>query len=464
MVNMKCKICFFQVIGILFLLVTLTTQTGCKKNKLKDGDLTFSTDSIVFDTVFTTLGSTTKRFKFYNTGSKDMLISSIKLAGGSASPFRINVDGVPGIEINDVEINGNDSLFVFVDVTLQVNNQTLPMIVEDSIGFTLNGQTQYINLAVWGQDAYFHYNDVNTGIWPNDKPHVVYGYAGVDENATLDIQANTHVYFHKNSQFIVYRGTLHVNGTFGNEVIFEGDRLEAFYKEVPGQWYGLRFIEAKPCTIDYSIIKNGTVGVQIDSTSNNAGLATVTLKNTKILNHAVYGIWENAGAKLYGENLVTNNCAVHSFFMFAGGDYEFNNCTFANYTTVTRNTPLFRIQNYYTYAGSVIARAIPQGLFRNCVIYGNNADEFLMDLNTSVTVNMLFSNCVIKNSSTSSGSSFNLIRWNQDPEFESTSESKLGFTSSSSSLSNFGANFGVLNDIKNVVRNASTPDVGAYEL
>jgi hypothetical protein len=76
----------------------------------------------------------------------------------------------------------------------------------------------------------------------------------------------------------------------------------------------------------------------------------------------------------------------------------------------------------------------------------------------------LFSNCVIKNSSTSSGSSFNLIRWNQDPEFESTSESKLGFTSSSSSLNNFGANFGVLNDIKNVIRNASTPDVGAYEL
>jgi hypothetical protein len=462
---MKQKISFISLTLFIVLVSVLGTQTSCKKNNLKSGNLEFSADSVIFDTVFTTIGSTTKRFKFYNRGTKTMNFSSIKLSGGSASPFRINVDGTPGLEVNDIKLEGKDSLFVFVDVKLKVNNAANPLIIEDSIGFTLDGQTKYVNLAVWGQDAYFHYKDVNTGIWPNDKPHVVYGYAGIDENTSLTIQANTHVYLHKNSAIINYRGTLNIEGTLDNEVIFEGDRLEDFYKDVSGQWYGLRFIEAKPSSIDFAIIKNGTVGIQIDTTGATGALPTLKIKNTKIYNHAVYGIWANAGAKLYGENIVTNNCEVHSFFMFAGGSYEFLNCTFGNYTTVTRNTPAFRILNYYGYLGSTIARNIPVGIFTNCVIYGNSSDEFSLELNTSLaSVNLLFSNCVIRNSEIGSGTSFSNIRWNQDPGFENTAENKFEFTNTSSPLNNFGISNGVLKDIKNSIRNTSTPDVGAYEL
>jgi hypothetical protein len=460
---MKQKIGFFSVVLLTLLVFILGTQSSCKKNKVKAGNLEFSSDSVIFDTVFTTIGSTTKRFKFYNRGTKTMTLSSIKLAGGTSSAFRINVDGTPGIEVHEVKILGKDSLFVFVDVKLKVNNVSNPLIIEDSIGFTLEGQTKYVNLAVWGQDAYFHYKDVNTGTWPNDKPHVVYGYAGIDENTSLTIQANTHVYLHKNSAIINYRGTLNIEGTLDNEVVFEGDRLEQFYKDVNGQWYGLRFIEAKPSSINFAIIKNGTVGIQIDTTSTIGALTTLNIKNTKIYNHAVYGIWANAGAKLYGENVVTNNCEVHSVFLFAGGSYEFLHCTFGNYTSVTRNTPTFRILNYYGYLGTTIARNIPQGIFTNCIIYGNNSDEFLLELNTSLaTVNLLFSNCVIRNGTIGSGSSFVNNRWNQDPEFENTTENKFGF-SSTSSLSNFGIGTSVLKDIKNVNRNISTPDVGAYE-
>jgi len=161
------------------------------------GNLTFSTDTVVFDTVFTTVGSTTKQFKLYNPSNKPLKIDKIKLMGGEQSPFRINVDGLKGPDVSDIIVEAKDSLFVFVEVTLGVNNQTLPLVVEDSIQFTTNGTNQFIQLAVWGQDAYFHYKDLNEGIWPNDKPHVVYGYAAVDSSKTLEIQAGTHIYMHK---------------------------------------------------------------------------------------------------------------------------------------------------------------------------------------------------------------------------------------------------------------------------
>ena len=59
-------------------------------------NLTFSVDTIVFDTVFTTVGSTTKQFKIYNPSSKSIQIDEIELMGGDQSPFRLNVDGEKG--------------------------------------------------------------------------------------------------------------------------------------------------------------------------------------------------------------------------------------------------------------------------------------------------------------------------------------------------------------------------------
>jgi hypothetical protein len=130
---------------------------SCKKNNLlSKKNLEFSVDTLVFDTVFTTIGSTTKQFKIYNKESKTVQIDQIELMGGQNSPFRMNVDGNMGTSMSNLRIEGKDSLFVFVEVTLDINSQTLPMIVEDSIRFRTNGKDQYVKLAVCGQDMYFH--------------------------------------------------------------------------------------------------------------------------------------------------------------------------------------------------------------------------------------------------------------------------------------------------------------------
>ena len=71
-----------------------------------------------FDTVFTTTGSVTQSFKIFNTNNQKLLLSSVKLMGGSASAYHINTNGQPGPEARDIEIAANDSIYIFVSLTI----------------------------------------------------------------------------------------------------------------------------------------------------------------------------------------------------------------------------------------------------------------------------------------------------------------------------------------------------------
>ena len=260
-----------------FLMISMMFNTSCKKDQIindSSAKLNFSSDTVLFDTVFTTIGSTTKQIRVYNPYNQIIHISSIKLAGGANSGFRINVDGVASTVINDIEIEPNDSIFIFVKVTVDPTNSNSPLVVNDSILFETNGNVQKIQLVAWGQDAYYHTPDQSLLLtdgsifhfsyahcktpWKNDKPHVLYGYVVVDSDSTLVIQENTRIYLHKNAILWVYQdGTLNVNGTYGNPVTFQGDRLEQYYKDKPGQW-GKIWLSAgsKNNEINYAIIKN----------------------------------------------------------------------------------------------------------------------------------------------------------------------------------------------------------------
>ena len=153
-----------RVFGILFLVILTSTSLSCKKNtSFSKNHLNFSQDTLVFDTIFTTVGSTTKQLKIYNFDNEPIRIESISLKNGSNSPFRLNVDGKADVNFSNLEIAPNDSIYAFVDVKLSVNNQNLPMVVEDEIEFTTNSKTQVIQLAVWGQDIHYHYSDILNG-------------------------------------------------------------------------------------------------------------------------------------------------------------------------------------------------------------------------------------------------------------------------------------------------------------
>jgi hypothetical protein len=451
------------------LLVLSTTMQSCNKSVLlSKKNLSFSVDTLVFDTVFTTIGSTTQQFKIYNNDKRTIHIDEIELMGGTSSPFRMNIDGVQGITVTDIDIESQDSLFAFVEVTLGVNGQNLPLILEDSIRFRTNGVDQYVKLAVWGQDAYFHYKDLNEGTWPNDKPHVIYGYAAIDSAKTLNIQAGTDIYLHKNAILYVYKSTLNINGTLGNEVTLQGDRLETQYDDVSGQYYGIYFQEARPSTIDYAIIKNGTSGVHLFSEDPGNSGYTLTMTNTTINNCARYGTFIYSGAKVKAENCVIAKNGNHALLVLEGGDFFFNFCHLLGYGNGDASTPAVGISNYYNdYANGVTnIGSINQGRIINSVIWGNLSSEIVFDTIPDAAINLSFDirNCVIKREIPGTENYYTGIQWNSNPLFTDIDLNDFTFPINSPLNNQGNAAFWLPTDLLGISRNPSTPDIGAFEL
>jgi len=451
---------------ITFVIGTLMFSSGCKKNNFTStGNLGFSLDTLVFDTVFTTIGSTTEQFKIYNNNSKTIIIDEVQLMGGTNSPFRINLDGVSDITHESIELESNDSLFMFVEVTLDINSQNTPMVIEDSIRFKTNGLDQYVKLAVWGQDAYFYYNDTVQGSWTSEKPHVIYGYALVDSAQSLNIEAGTNVHLHKNALLYINKGSLNINGFLDNEVVFQGDRLESLYDDVPGQYYGIYFNQAKASTIDYAIIKNGTAGIHVFSSGAGPLSYALTIRNTKLFNHARYGLFLYDGASVKGENVISSRNGFHSLLVLNDSRFNFNHCDFLGFGSA--QSPAIGIRNYLNDPNETAS--ISEGVLYNSIISGNLETEIVLDtiIDFPGQLNLDFQNCFIQSEEEYNDTFYQNNIWridldnSTDPQFNSISDMDYGF-SSSSILNANGFATSVTTDILGNFRN-NPPDIGAIE-
>lgn len=428
---------------ILLYLVFISLFWSCQKdddfNTDSDYKLELSSDSVLFDTVFTTLGSTTKVLMVYNNSDKPVKISSVKLEGGTNSFFRLNVDGVPGVDFKDVEIDANDSMFVFMTVRIDPANSNNPLVVDDKIQFITNGNIQEVMLVAWGQDAhYIVANKFVSGlppyrivaaenqnvVWKADKPYVVYGYAVVDSAGSLFIGPGVKIHFHKGSGLWVYQGgSIKVKGNFERPVIFCGDRLEASYQDVAGQWDRIWINEGSiDNEINYAIIENAFIGLQLETLEQSMG-NQLKISNTIIRNMSGWGVFTRF-YKVDASNLEITNCSLDAIYLSTGGNYSFTHCTIGNYWSgAARQTPSVLISNYYTDQSSqtMYAGNLSKAFFGNCIIYGNVEEELGFDRysDLSVLYNYRFENCLIRTSK-ASDSIVNCIR-NKDPLFSDIS-------------------------------------------
>ncbi len=438
--------------------------------------LEFSTDTIVFDTVFTTVGSATRQFKVYNRGRKAVNITSIKLANGNSSNFHINVDGVPTISTGGIVIRGEDSMYVFVDVQVDPNNSNSPLMIEDSIQFETNGNRQHVVLNAVGQDAYFHYNTyLNCNeTWTNDKPHVIYGFAVIPQGCLLTMLPGTRVYLHKNGILAAdSSASLKVLGAAGNPVTFQGDRLEAEYADEPGQWnYIWLSTQSVNNVIDWAVIKNGNVGVLCDSTVASSPNPALKITNTRIFNMALAGLFGRT-TWIDGDNVAISDCADYCVAIAYGGRCTFRHCSFGNYWDISsRTNPVLLLNNWYEITDGVNNyRDLTQADFYNCIIYGPLENELALDSNVNapgpIQFNYFFKNCLIKtNINTSSTAHFQNCRINQEPIFHDPRNNDLNI-----SITSAAKDFGDLvigglipRDLNNNDRmNDTAPDSGAYE-
>lgn len=369
-----------------------------------DAQLRFSADTVMFDTIFTTVGSTTQHLKVINPYNDKILIQRIRLAGGDLSNFRMNVNGIPGNEIFDVEIPARDSIYIFVEVTIDPNGQSLPMVVKDSIVFTTNAKIQDVDLIAWGQDFHLIRNAViKTTTWKSDKPYLVYNYAYIDTLQTLTIEPGARIFFHKGAGLYV-KGNLLVNGTYENQVWFQADRMEDSYKNIPDQWNGiLLFSGSKGNVFNYANIRNANIGLQV-GTIEHDGFASVTLANTKIENMAYAGIFA-LKSKVTAYNSLVANCGFYAAALLVGGEYEFYHTTIANYwgsySRKPRKTASLVLSNTLIVSkadGTEVKYVgdLNKAHFGNCIIFGNNTAELELGKTQDKAFNYFFDHCILQ--------------------------------------------------------------------
>lgn len=369
-----------------------------------DAQLRFSVDTVMFDTIFTTIGSTTQNLKIYNPYDENILISRIRVAGGDFSNFRLNVNGEASNEVYEVEVPARDSIFIFVEVTIDPNGQNLPMVVQDSIEFTTNSNRQNINLIAYGQDfKLIKSESVGTTTWTAEKPYLVYDYAYVDSTSTLTIEPGTRIYFHKDA-YLYVRGKVIAEGNFQNQILFTADRLEDTYANIPDQWSGIILFSGSHGNVfNFATIKNANIGLQV-GTIEDEGYATLQLSNSKIENMAYAGLFA-LKSKITGYNNVIANCGFYAAALLVGGEYEFFHTTIANYwggyTSRVRKTASLVLSNALVIEsedGTKVTHTgdLEKAFFGNSIIYGNNQMEIELGKNEEKAFNYYFDHCIIQ--------------------------------------------------------------------
>lgn len=462
--------------------------SSCKKDELltdSSAMLDFSTDSVLFDTVFRFAGSTTKVFRIYNNHDRPINISKAYLASGNGSAFKLNIDGISTTAtmpvLTDIEILGGDSMYVFVQVYVTPSGSA-PVLIKDSIIFETNGNIQDVKLTAIGQDVYLHkplpgkfYSITGRSgfdtILPVDKPHLMFGYVVVDSACKVTIPAGAKIYMHNHAVLWVYKdGTLVIDGDLGNEVTFQGDRNEPEYKDVPGQW-GKIWLSAlsKNNVIDYAIIKNGGIGIQADTVASPT-VPTLRLSNTIIKNMSAAALY-GQGAHIRAVNCVFANCGQFVAALTIGGKYRFEHCTFANYwNRDSRTTPAIFLNNYYqSSGGAYIVRSIDSAYFGNCIIHGDLTEEIGLDTLSAAGPGYFsykFEYTLLKTTrSTANGPHYNSAYNNLDPGFADAGANNYKLKATSINSIDKGTSAIIISpDLSGAFRpNGLAPDLGAYE-
>lgn len=452
----------------LFLILPAVLFFACNKESFTNSSsalLKTSVDTLHFDTVFTSTGSTSQFVKIINENNKGLHISSVKLAGGALSPFKINVDGIAGPQVNNTDVLADDSIYVYVTVSINPTAANLPFIIRDSIEINYNGNKKFVQLDAYGRNAHFFRNRIikTSEVWNNDLPYVILGGLVVDTNATLTINKGCEVYSHADAPFIV-NGTLQVNGNDSTRVVFTGDRLDEPYRDFPASYPGLIFTDvSKNNVLNYTIIKNAYQGIVVTEPS--AG-TKLTLNETIIDNAYDAGLL-GINTSIAARNLLVSNCGKN-IFLVKGGNYNFTHCTVATFSSsyIQHKDPVLAVTNYLNNSTNNL-----NAVFRNCIFWaeanGIVNDEVVVLKQGSTTFNVTFDQVLWRTQTNPANSTINGAINNQNPIFDTINTSQKIYSfrlRDGSPAIDKGVNAGVTIDLDGKPRPVGTkPDLGAYE-
>lgn len=391
--------------------------------------------------------------------------------GGAVSAYKMNVDGDATSQANDLVIEANDSIYVFVSVTINPNATNLPFIVSDSILISYNGNSRYVQLQAYGQNANFLSNRLITGnmIWTNNLPYVILGSLRIDTTASLTIQPGCRIYAHADAPIIV-DGTLFVNGTHNAKVVFTGDRLDEDYKDLPASWPGIYFRgSSKNNVLTYAVVKNAYQAIVIEKPSVNANPKLI-MQQCIVDNAFDAGVY-CVNSSLKADNSLISNCGSNIILSY-GGDYSFTNCTVAAYSGsyLTHKNPVLIVNNFIEQLGTVYTADL-NAVFTNNIFWGDDGivkDEVVVTKQGSNTFNVLFNKNIYRLITDPTNSTLTGNITNGDPSFDSIDVNKRIFDfritkNSFSPALDAGAATPFPKDLDDKNRNVGITDLGCYE-
>ena len=389
---------------ILFFLFTITLlclscQDDDSFTTSRNARLTFSSDTIKLDTVFSSVGSATYSFWVYNNNSDGVRISQAFLRKGNQTGYRVNVDGTfldnaRGSSVSDLELRKGDSLRVFVELTAPENLQSLVQLITDDIVFALeSGVEQSVNLRGYAWDA-LSVKDLkvtNDSTIQSSKPIVVYGGITIGEGATLKI-LNTQLYFHDKAGINVY-GTLKTDS-----VLMRGDRLDHMfaylpYDRVSGQWEGIHLYgSSEGNELKNTELRSAMYGVICDSAKLSSQNQRLYMENSIVHN------CKGNGLELYNTYAGIKKCQLSNMLgscvLVYGGAVIMDSCTIAQFYpfSAQRNVAL-QIYNKFNNA----PYPLEQFQMTNSILTGYANDEILgKQESEDAAFNYLFINTLLR--------------------------------------------------------------------
>ncbi|GAB7088301.1 hypothetical protein [Marinifilum fragile] len=432
-----------------FVLAIFSCDNEDGLNTDPDFSVSFSVDTLKFDTLFTGFGSTTKLFKVYNKSSKKINLQEIYLQGEN-SPYRLNVNGTAEERFANVEIGANDSLFVFVEVDLRPKDTDEAVLLEDVLVFNVNNNLQGVILSTWSQDVVLIEEDiVNSQNWTGKRPYLLNKQISIMENTELILEEGTTVYFGKNAGLDI-QGTLKAEGSFEKPVYFGSSRLEELYENVPGQWNGIRINESsKSNQLSHFILEDGINGIQYVGNSGELQLEYGIVRNFTENGIAI------TNANLQAHDLLLVNCGNECLKIENGELNLFQSTLYNAWSFDIRTEPVVKLVNSSAYMSNI----------GNCIVWGTFSDEFVV----GNTIGLKVENTLLKLSKSLQDeytSIFSDCIFNEDPEFLSIEERNYMLSETSPCINTGKLEIGTEypNDLLNNSRTAdSSPDMGTFE-
>lgn len=368
---------------------------SCKQNIISydpNVQLRFSHECVVFDTVFTTVGSSTRRLMVYNPNENAVIINQVSMQRGQY--FHINLDGENDLSrMRDITIRGGDSLFMFIRVNVDPQSSDAPVLIEDTITFYVNEHLQQIALQAYGQNVNVLRSDSGLLVYDcliltNKRPYIIYDTLVVTND--LKIQAGAMLYMHNNALIHTY-GNVTANGSLQHPITIRGDRTDRLFDSVPyrmasGQWNGIYLLHQKGTPrpiykMNYVDILSGTTGLYVWSGSANSR-PHLTFTNGRIHNHSAYGmVLQNVDATVANSEI--SNCASYCVYL-AGGTHHFIHNTIASYfgypyTNINIHNNTSRANVAAVYINNLSKDHAPTtATFRSCIITGSQRNNLLV--------------------------------------------------------------------------------------